>query len=1208
MDRQASSGRYGSAGYQATAEAILNGSLNSGAGMPGMPGADRQREVYARRYGTGSPYNQGNRHGDDTSPADRSKPSSRLDEVFGAGFGGSRPYQDSKGGGKTNDFNPTETGEFGSYMITARGRGDYLSALAKPSEAAFRRGREIVISATINGSGPAREGLRTTREYVDMGKIGISVGIAAVGLPFRGAAKYENSKLFEGRSIMRNGRARSARNLKEYIESVNGTMQKMGLETRYSSKMSGSRLSSQARRDKRAIMKAIRKNPDLNLSKKEIKEIKKLFDDLDKAGKNSNMRKGRLRSSTMRLTSSLLRQMQKNDCIATQGLATTIRYLRLGKETAKMGIKLTRKLARVARFLGRKALLAAMIGARKAAESALAKALLAKSRTAKKIAEKTKNAAKKGRKAKKKAGKAIAKIKEISARFLEKLRFINRLKNSRLGRLIALSPIGKAFGILMKVLNMIRKLANLPAEIFALLKKICFAIVTVLIIVSVTISLISSGASAVFAAFSFNGVEEDVRTKMTDKLNELYVDDLEYIAQIPKKYKEIESVESITYADDRDEDEYVKQRESYMGKNKQKKNSEYKFYQSTNCAEILSMTLARFNYNIKKAKYTDQSGIERVGTDAALSYIEELYRASHVIEIRRLAHERESKGLMKPFGPEYYNTAEVTYRTTYFTGMFSLKGVADRQVSFTEDYMVEGASIDEDGDVKLNMYYIMRAKGLSHEQACGVLGNVKAECDFAPDLSQKGLSGPKQGYGLFQLTEGRKEALKKFCRENSQDVASVSGQMAYFFHELGSSEQKAMTELKKAKTTADAAWAFNKYYERSASSKSRDSAGSKKRIRFAEEIDRELSKYKDNWKSIYSSTASGQGIVDGIIQVPYIKQVRSTPITKAGAGGLYDFNTKKYTHTDWPSYSFPNGRTIATSGCGQCSTAMGVSYASGKIIAPSAFSKWYVGAGSDHEIGSKGAAKYGVATKRTANINEVIKALRKGNPVMSLQKQGIFTNGGHFIMIVGYKDGKFAVNDPSSEKRTTRLSNRWYTQKEITQSAAPTSYTIFITKSSVSSSSSTSSATVSGNGKIQKAISWAIKTADDNRNGYSMGNRLKKNSLGGKEYDCSSFVASAWRAAGVKVGFDGTDTCTKTYRANGFKIMTKSQVSLDKLKAGDVLWKNGHIELYIGNGKTIGAHKDYDGKAGDSRGNEISTANAAKKYSKATHIFRPTFK
>lgn len=1134
-------------------------------------------DTYARRNGAGSPYNLGNRYGGSTSPKDWTKPPSSLPEAFENRNIRKMPNGTMSGMGILGANQSS-----GAYMITARGNGDILSALAKPTQMAAARAKEIAFSAAMNGAGEAREGLRVTREYTDVTRLTIGSCTAVISMPFTIAAKHENAEIFKGRSIMVGGRARACSNMSEYIESVNGSMQKMGLSTRYSENMSGSKLVGQVRRDRRAVMKAIRKS-GIKLSPEEMKNLKKMFNDLEKVGKNSNIVRGRLRMTSKRLLSSALRQLQKNDCWATQGIAATIKYLRLGRTTAKMGVKITRKAAVLAKIALRKATMLGLLAAKKMA----VKSLVSKR-------ESVRKAAKAGQKATDKTSKIISRRrqrkkerKEARKRLKNMFNLKLRIKNSKAYKALADSPLGRMFGWISGKLNFIGQIAKLPGQAIKLILKVIAAIITVIIILNLVISLITSGVTSAIAGLSFNAVDTDIREKLTDELNTLYTDDLKYIAELPDTNPDIRSVDSITYDDIKDGEDYDDQYQNFAGKG-QKKEADYRFQQSTNCAELLSMTLARFDYDISNASYTNSSGT-KYGTDAAIAYLDDMYNGSHTIEVKRVQHE-DKKG-------DTYYTAEVTYKTVYFSGLFDVQGCSDRQVNFISDYNADGVTIDEGGDIKTNMYYIMRYKGLTHEQACGVLGNVKAECDFHPDLSQKGLIGPKQGYGLFQWTEGRKSALKKFCQSNSYDPSSVSGQMEYFFHELGSSESKAGSSLKGAKTVDDAAWVFNRDFERSKSSQGgKGSSGSQKRIAFARQIAKEFAKYKDNWKSLYNETASGQGIVNGIIQVPYINQ--------GSSGGLYDFKTKKYTHNEWVHYRFKcNGHTITQAGCGQCATAMAVSYCTGKMIAPSSFAKWYTGNGTSSDVGVGGAAKYGVSASQTTDFNKVVSALKRGCPVMSLQGRGKFTRGGHYILLVGCKGGKIAVNDSGGQARTTRVSGKWFSQKDVTCSAKG-AYTIFTPKSSVSGQNTNA---VSGNGKIAAAVRWAVSIAEDNRNGYSKKHRMQKNRLGGTEYDCSSFVGTAFNKAGVKVTTGGTSTSVKSYRAHGFKIMNKSQVKMSDLKAGDVLWRNHHIELCIGNGKTVGAHDDYDKRPGDSMGKDISVVNVRYHYNNATKVFRPKF-
>lgn len=128
-------------------------------------------------------------------------------------------------------------------------------------------------------------------------------------------------------------------------------------------------------------------------------------------------------------------------------------------------------------------------------------------------------------------------------------------------------------------------------------------------------------------------------------------------------------------------------------------------------------------------------------------------------------------------------------------------------------------------------------------------------------------------------------------------------------------------------------------------------------------------------------------------------------------------------------------------------------------------------------------------------------------------------------------------------------------------------------------------------GKIDAAISWARKIAADNSHGYSQAARWSP------DYDCSSFVISALEAAGFPMrayGATYTGTMGAALKACGFyKVHSVDLNSGAGLVRGDILLNPvTHTELYIGDGRTVGAHGSETGgkygRAGDQTGNEIS--------------------
>lgn len=131
---------------------------------------------------------------------------------------------------------------------------------------------------------------------------------------------------------------------------------------------------------------------------------------------------------------------------------------------------------------------------------------------------------------------------------------------------------------------------------------------------------------------------------------------------------------------------------------------------------------------------------------------------------------------------------------------------------------------------------------------------------------------------------------------------------------------------------------------------------------------------------------------------------------------------------------------------------------------------------------------------------------------------------------------------------------------------------------------------------INKAVAWAVGIADDPSHGYDQANRW------GADYDCSSFVISAWQQAGVPVKTSGASYTGNMYYAFikcGFRDVTNA-VNLTTgagLEKGDVVLNTArHTEMYIGNGKMVKASINElggvtGGKPGDQTGREIYISN-----------------
>lgn len=100
--------------------------------------------------------------------------------------------------------------------------------------------------------------------------------------------------------------------------------------------------------------------------------------------------------------------------------------------------------------------------------------------------------------------------------------------------------------------------------------------------------------------------------------------------------------------------------------------------------------------------------------------------------------------------------------------------------------------------------------------------------------------------------------------------------------------------------------------------------------------------------------------------------------------------------------------------------------------------------------------------------------------------------------------------------------------------------------------------------KMKKLLNEAVRIANDDRYLYSQAKRYEE-----FYYDCSSLVFRLY-----KKYFGITVPTTTSGYGTQYRVGRDGEV---KLQPGDVLWTDtpyGHVEIYIGNGKRVGAHTD----------------------------------
>lgn len=154
----------------------------------------------------------------------------------------------------------------------------------------------------------------------------------------------------------------------------------------------------------------------------------------------------------------------------------------------------------------------------------------------------------------------------------------------------------------------------------------------------------------------------------------------------------------------------------------------------------------------------------------------------------------------------------------------------------------------------------------------------------------------------------------------------------------------------------------------------------------------------------------------------------------------------------WAGNSYGcGGTTIASSGCGVTSIAM-VLATYGIQVTPADIAKYSLqhgyricGQGTSWGIFDPVARAYGLPGAKAlgTNINTIVDYLGRGYPVIaSMKGPSKFTRGGHFIVLTGYSNGTFYINDPGGRNITQAtaqevsgaLLNSWILEKPATNS------------------------------------------------------------------------------------------------------------------------------------------------------------------------------
>ena len=134
--------------------------------------------------------------------------------------------------------------------------------------------------------------------------------------------------------------------------------------------------------------------------------------------------------------------------------------------------------------------------------------------------------------------------------------------------------------------------------------------------------------------------------------------------------------------------------------------------------------------------------------------------------------------------------------------------------------------------------------------------------------------------------------------------------------------------------------------------------------------------------------------------------------------------------------------TIKSAGCGPTCAAMVISSLTEYYVTPSTTCEWSMkngfkafNQGTYYTYFTPQLAEYGIKCIRlnTTNVyhnpnnsvhNTALELLKNGNWLICCMGPGIWTKGGHFILVYKYTDGTIYVNDPASAS-SSRTKNTW---------------------------------------------------------------------------------------------------------------------------------------------------------------------------------------
>ncbi len=326
----------------------------------------------------------------------------------------------------------------------------------------------------------------------------------------------------------------------------------------------------------------------------------------------------------------------------------------------------------------------------------------------------------------------------------------------------------------------------------------------------------------------------------------------------------------------------------------------------------------------------------------------------------------------------------------------------------------------EGNDNEEKAWNFLTGKGLSAEQAAGIMGNISVESSFDPQAG-KG----KSHIGISQWDSGgRWPALVTWAQGQNLSEWDFDTQLKYTWKEA--TDRGNISGIKKYDDVKKAAWYWGRYFEVAITTGSSDTPlsplqGLDSRLSRAQDY---LGKYSGVVGASSNSSVSGSSCSD---------QSSSGDASNFSVDGMTIYNQVDPRWKDHPYGT--TGKTVGTSGCGPTAMATIITALTGKSVTPIDTSDYatqkgmYVpGVGSSHQISPILAAHWGLKAKNIqAKIATINAELRKGGMVITSGTGAApFTSSGHIIAIRGVtSDGKWKIADSNGTIGQSNSKKDW---------------------------------------------------------------------------------------------------------------------------------------------------------------------------------------